>query len=362
MKTNLLNGDFFNNENILKFFRKNNLDELRNSIELWSYELPENISNFIKNKIAITCYWSDSRLDRSNDSESSVDLLICNTSNKSVELIQFLIKKLVEKTNGLTYDNSYLENFNEETWEELRVEDEINIWSDISKIQINNQYIDILNLGDDLYKYKWKYFPDRLIDSYFIWWNPEILNDFKVGVMNGIIVSWDNKKSIFWKFKKNIKNYFNEYYIKWKNHRNWDDIFNLEKWIIRFDWENCFWFKHWPLRALQYKLIERFIQYSIDEKDPEIIKDLPFDVNWRLNFLNENSCLDGLSEIEMCDLYNIYTKFKNFNLDLEMAFKYDVNSNTFKKWGKNWEFFINSNDLNIIKLDLEKFIELFNKL
>jgi len=361
MKTNLLSGDFFDNENTLKFFRKNNLDELKDSIELWSYGLPEDISNFIKNKIAITCYWSDSRFDRFNDSESSVDLLICNTSNKSVESIQFLIKELVEKTNNLTYDNSYLENFNEETWEEVWIEDEIDVWSNISKIQINNKYIDILNSDDDLHKYKWKYFPDRLIDSYFIWWNLDILNDFKVNMMNDIINSWWWKKSIFWKFKKDIKKYYQEDFIKWKNHRDWDDIFNLEKWIIRFDWENFFWFKHWPLRSLQYKLIEGFLKLAFQKKDKFLIKDFPFDVNWRLKFLKENNCLDNLSELEISTLNNLYTKFKNFNLDLEMAFKHNVYFNAFKKWEKNWEFFINSNNLNIIKSDLEKFIELFKK-
>jgi len=68
--------------------------------------------------------------------------------------------------------------------------------------------------------------------------NENILNDFKVKMINNIISSWDDKKSIFWKFKKDSKKYYQEDFIKWKNYRDWEFFINSNNLnIIKSDLE-----------------------------------------------------------------------------------------------------------------------------
>ncbi len=348
---------FFDNELVLKHFRKSHLDTMSDIIQLWLYNVSNRVANIINNDLAISCYGSDSRFDKLNNWESSIDLLICNNNSELLdEDIRDIIKEVVYKNKWVIEDNSYFEIWN--NWEIYEIEDNIEIWKNIDSIQIDWEYIDVLHNQDELYKYKWKYFPDRLLDAYFIWWNKEILEKFKLQMLEDIIL--DN--SIFKKFKKWIKNYFKQDYIKGKNHRNnLLASFNLDEkwWIIRFDNKNYYGFKHWPLRALQYKLVELFLKLIIEKKDKNIIKDFPFDISWRIEFLFNNWMIK-LTKDESIQIVELYTYFKELNIKLERLFNYENYSvkNIFRT-GIQWEF-------NIFwwenKEKIERFIELFNKI
>lgn len=353
----MFRNSYFDNEAVLRQFRKSHLDSMADIIQLWLYNVSDDVAKIVMNDLAITCYWSDSRFDRLNNSESSIDLLICNDNNDLLwEQIVEVIKEVVSKNKWIIEDNSYFEIWND--GEVYEVEDSIELWKNIDSMQVDPEYIDVLNKWEELYKYKGKYFPDRLLDAYFVWWNKKILERFKLKMLEDII----SDKSIFKKFKKWIKNYFKQDYISWKSHRNnLLDSFILDDdwWVVRFDNENYYWFKHWPLRALQYKLTELFLQLVIDKNDKSIINSFPFDVSWRVEFLFNNWMME-LSKDEAIELIEIYTYFKELNIKLERLFNYEsYNVDNIFRLNQSWEF-------NLVwvefKEKLERFMELFNKI
>jgi len=353
----MLNRDPFDNETTLRHFRKSDLDSMSYFIELWLFNVSNKIRNIINSDIAITCYGSDSRLDKWNREKSSIDLLICNNNNELVhEDILNIIKEIVSKNTWIIEDNSYFEIW--DNGEMYEIDDSIELWNNIEKIQIDPEYIDILSQWDELYKYKWKYFPDRLIDAYFIWWNKKILESFKKEMLDNII----NDSSILKKYKKWIKNYYKQDYINGKNHRNWlEKTYSLWErwWLIKFDNEKYFWFKHGPLRALQYKIIELFLKLVIDKKDSNLINNFPFDMKWRLEFLFNNDLLD-LNLNETKDILEIYIYFKELNIKLERLLNIEnFNINTIDRLEGKGEFYLIWSEYNI---KLSRFSQLFNKI
>jgi len=349
--------DFFDNENVLKQFRKSALDEMQDYIQLWLYNVSKDVSDIVMNDLSITCYWSDSRFDRSNNTSSSIDLLVCNNNLEiNSNEVREAIKEVVNKNKWIIEDNSYMEEWAD--GEYYMVEDSINVWKNIDYIQVEDEYIDVLDKWDDLHKYKNKYFPDRLLDAYFIWWNKQILEDFKLKMLDDII----SNPSILTKFKKGIKNYYKDEFIIWKNHRN--DLlesFNLDEnwWLVRFDNEDYYWFKHWPLRSIQYKLVELFLKLVIDTNNKDLIKTFPFDINWRIFFLFNNKFFN-LNKDESIEFIEIYTFFKDLNIKLESMFNYEKStSENILRTDNIWEFKLNWPEY---KIKLDRYLELFNKI
>lgn len=312
-----MDTNFFDkvNDNAIKQFKKYHLDNIRESFLLSLFNIPRDVFNIINNDLAICCYWSDSRLDKSNNQEWSIDLLVCNNNiDLSNDDIRWIIRDVIDNSRWIVEDNSYVEIWN--NWEIYTIEDDIEVWKIVSYLQLDPEYIDILSIGEDLYKYNNKYYPDRLIDAFYIGWNEDILKTFKYNMLEQIL----NNPSILKKFRKWIKNYFNNDYIFWKNHRNWLDdnyFFNDQGWymLIKYDNFDYYGFKHWPMRALQYKIIQKLLELIISSKNISIIDNLPFDIEWRLNFLVNNNAIE-LTTNELDELNKYYNYFKDFNMRL----------------------------------------------
>ena len=348
----------FDNESVLENFRKINLWNIKFYMEMWWMDLPKNLQKIL-DEVSINCYWSDWRLEKSNSEVSSIDLLICNEKTEITEKdILDLINEIVEKNKWVIEKTSYLEI--SEDFEVYEVEDEYRIWESISKLQINPLYIDILNSWDELYKYEKRYYPDRLLDSYNIWWNPDLLEEFKLQMMEDIISKkWKDRISV--KFKNQNKKYFQEAYIKWKNHK-WDENsynFDDNSWIIKYDWEKHFWFKHWPIRALQYKITQEFLKLVEEKGDKNVVKEYPHNIKSRLEFLKINSNL-LINDDEINEIIELYRYFNNFTDKLRISFKYDkFLDEDIERIEKKWDFKINS---KFFKNKIEKFILLFSKI
>ncbi len=353
-----LKEDIFDNEKTLKYFRKLSLDEFKDAIEVWIFRTWEEVYEILTEDISISCYWSDSRFDKTNNSTSSLDLLVCNNNlDLSISDITAAVRFLVSQNIDCVYDNSYPE-FNDD-WTYEIIKDEIEVWKKLDILQIDDEYIDVLNKSEDLYKYKGKYFPDRLLDSYFIWWNQDILKSFKIRMLDDFI----NDNKILSKYKKWIKKYYNEEYISWKNHRSdLDNTFELTDkwWLIRFDWEQYFWFKHGPLRSLQYKIVELFLKLVIEKSDSSLVEMFPFDIEWRLAFLLEHNAI-VLRKEELIELLDIYTFFKDINTKLEALFNTNIKSgiNNIQNTETEWVYKLLWDDFH---LKLNRYIEIFNKL
>lgn len=350
------NFDFPTNEDVINNFREIDLKTKNYLFDLWLINISKDIRDILNNDLAILCYWSDWRLERTNKNKSSLDLIVCN-SNPNITKLQIdeIISSLVQNTQWIVEKIIYNEY---ENWEIITFEDEYKVWEWIWVLQVDSEYIDILNYEDDLYKYKNKYFPDRLIDSFFIWWNIEVYKLFKEKLFTDII----NKSWFLKKYKWDIKSYYKEEFIFWKDHRWWEDNFDFEweTWIIRYDWVNNYWFKHWPLRALQYKVIELFLSLIITTKDINIMNEFPIDIKSRLLFLKKNNKISNLSESEIKDIVNLYLYFRDQNLLINYIYKNtNVNNKVILRTNTEGEFVI---DKNFNKNKINNFYQLFKKL
>lgn len=349
--------------NCKQSFIELSLSDIKDAIYLATYEINSKIVDLLNSwDLVITCYWSDAKLDKWNRKKSSIDLLVCNKSDLvSSEEIKELLKDFIEKSKDLVVDNTYNEFWTD--WEVYQVQDEIPIGKEISTLAQDDYYIDVLNFSDELHKYENKTFPDRLIDAYNIYWDSETLFSFKQKMLDDIIGS----PKILKDFKQDVKSYFKEETIRWKNLRkNYENHFNFDTWwdfwILRYDREDFFWFKHWPMRALQYKIIEKFISFVIEKQDSSLIKDFPFSVEDRLRFFIRNRLIEWITNFEYTELTELYKFFRDLNDTLFYMFiskKYD--EDLFYDENKKY-FVVNWSKLIFIKNSLDRFVELFKKL
>lgn len=349
--------------NCKQSFIEVSLTDIRDAIYLASHEINSEIIDLLdKWYVALTCYWSDARLDKWNRWKSSIDLLVCNKSELvSSEEIKKLLKDFVEKTKDLVVDNTYHEFWTD--GEVYQVQDEIPVWKEISTLAQNDYYIDVLNFTDDLYKYENKTFPDRLIDAYNIYGKTELLLEFKQKMLEDIIAS----PKILKDFRNDVKWYFREEIIRWKNlrkslasHFDFDGYWEI--WLLKYDWEDFFWFKHWPLRALQYKIIEKFIKLVIDRKDSSLVINFPFPIDKRMNFLLNNNSVWNLNTLEVEELVSIYKFFRDKNDEINFMYlskKYSSNLRFIREFHS---FIFENEEYLETKSKLDRFVELFQKL
>lgn len=300
--------------NYKQSFIELSLIDIKDAIYLASHEINSQIVDLLNSwDIVITCYWSDAKLDKWNRKKSSIDLLVCNKSDLvSSEEIKELLKDFIEKSKDLIVDNTYNEFWTD--WEVYQIQDEIPIGKEISTLAQDDYYIDVLNFSDELHKYENKTFPDRLIDAYNIYWDSETLFSFKQKMLDDIISS----PKILKDFKQDVKSYFKEETIRWKNIRkNQQNHFNFDLgrdfWILRYDRKDFFGFKHWPMRALQYKIIEKFISFVLDRKDSSLIRNFPFSIEKRLMYFKENKIISWITNVEYLEIIELYKFFRDLN-------------------------------------------------
>lgn len=344
-------------------FIKLNFDDIKNSIELASYEFNSKISDLLKSwDLVITCYWSDARFDKWNREESSIDLLICNKNELvSSSEVRDLLKEFISKSESIIFDNSSYEIWHD--WEIYMVADEIKVGDYISRLAKDDYYIDVLNFSDELYKYENKTFPDRLIDAYNIYWDNKTLLSFKTKMLDDIIA----QPKILKNFKNDVKSYFKDTTIKWENirkrlNRHFDFENPTNIWVVRYDKESYFGFKHWPMRALQYKIIEKFISYVVEKKDSSIISDFPFSIEDRLMYFKKNKLIEWMTWEEYWKLRDLYIFFRELNEEIARMriskkeidwLKYIDEGNFF---AVHWNRYIKT------KKNLEDFLYIFNKM
>ena len=237
--------------------------------------------------LVIWMYWSDWRIEKINTGKEWIEL-IWYTNDKSLleirEEIVDALKELAEE--GVKHFFSVMEEEWESWKEEWKTSTEVSWWdiengvtiesnssqsiSDYMKAmnvveRLKPESLDLKYIGDQrLYTGQrgwgrsWlDYYPDSVLDSEFLFWDLSTLIKAKTTMMKLIM----NDKSIVKGYYDTIKPYFkersvvgghNEHWSKKKNNRHHHKLWEN---MIYFDHENkLFWFKHWPIRAIQYMI------------------------------------------------------------------------------------------------------------
>jgi len=67
------------------------------------------------------------------------------------------------------------------------------------------------------------------------------------------------------------------------------------------------------MRALQYKIIEKFISFVVEKKDSSLIKNFPFSIEERLIYFRNNKFKNSLSNDDYLELIELYKFFRELN-------------------------------------------------
>lgn len=349
-------------EKIRKHIIRDNLSNFWEYFEMVWFEIKTKLHDLLNNwKIAICCYWSDWRLEKWNKKRWSMDLIVCTEDEIDGQEIKNAITEFAWSVQWILFEQIYYEW--EENGNEYYVKEDLEIGNDLSVLSEGDLYIDVIKASDEKYRYNGRYFPDRLIDAFFLLWNNDIVKKFKLDLMKSII----EKKQILERFKEHVKTYFQEAYIRWKNQyekKGLGNHFNLDSNFVYFDRNNYYAFKYWPIRALQYKVIEIFIKYWRKLKDERLILDFPQDINSRLDFFERNKVVNWFLDTDYEELKILYNFFRNLNTRIEIMYDWKIQiskkQDIFQK--ENWVFTLSDDLLKEVKEKLDRFIYLFKKI
>jgi len=175
--------------------------------------------------------------------------------------------------------------------------------------------------------------PSVLIDSYWLYWN----NNIKYKVDS--ILYWkvqDNRK-VLDDSKKKIRS-FRKIAKTWKNVLRWKEIvhFDIDSWVAYYDPDNfVYWFKMWPTRLVQMKIISEIISFlRKNNKDDSIdfLNKLPSSNKDRILFFKDIWILN-LSDWEMSELLELFPMF--MLLSHKAQYNYKINNITEMEFDKN---------------------------
>ena len=310
-------------------------------LSLWAevrYLLPRIISEIMKNgnsklkrilentDLVFCMYWSDWRIEKINTKQWGLDIIAYTKSLENIDIVQVrnALNELITQT--IKSGDEILVSWYE--WELLV--NRFNTWDLIWRLNTDSLIIKWVN-DNDLYLFpdnNWiMTYPDVIIDSIILFWKPNTLKAAKMRVATDFI---SNPGKLLKDYFDSIKDYFKKKsLIDWRNlrwsNRQWNThhhllsektvFFNPEKWL--------YWFKYWPLRAIQYLLTYKTLEYisKIDSKSYLIEYSQPFQTSnifdRRLEFISNIWVFEHYNDSDYKRLTFIYNYFRALQYHIE---------------------------------------------